>query len=78
MNANAMLHADHSLRLANERMQELHRESAIARMASADRPSRNPIGRIAAAVSSIREAILVVDTDRAPKLPSLTDYPYRS
>lgn len=78
MNAYGMVLGQDALRVANEKMQQLHREADIERMASASRDHRGLIGRIAAAVASVKAALAVVDGDLKPQLPTITDYPYRS
>jgi hypothetical protein len=75
MNAIGMLSAHDALRLANERMQELHREAANERLHSMIRRP-GMFGRIAAAVSSMRASLTTIDADFTT-LPSLSEYPYR-
>ena len=76
MNGFAIFGADEALRMANDRMRELRRESDVRRLIGRNHGA-GLRARIAAAVSSFEAAFTSVDRDFTT-LPSLSEYPYRS
>jgi hypothetical protein len=76
MNALAMVQADLALSLANQRAAELRRQAANERLAER-RPRFGWLREIAGTVSSLPDALAVVDGDRLVA-PHLSDYPYRA
>jgi hypothetical protein len=76
MNAYALLAADEALRVANQRIAELHREARNERLARASRPRRSVRVAIRTVLSTIRRAIPSLDA-APPALPRLANYPYR-
>jgi hypothetical protein len=77
MTAFAMYAADEALRVANQRLAELRRESENQRLvAGRRRPHRLLLDTVRAALSSLRSGLKAVDG--APlATPRLADYPYR-
>jgi hypothetical protein len=77
MTAFAMYAADEALRVANERLAELRRESENQRLVTGRRrPHRMFLGTVRAALSSLRPRLEAVD-GAALATPRLADYPYR-
>jgi hypothetical protein len=74
MNAIGALYADQALRLANERMVRDQRESAVSRSFSVAGGRSERLNGLRRLVLQARAA-LVVDVE--PRLPALSDYPYR-
>lgn len=74
MSPMASIHADHALRLANERLDGLRAEARLQHSASAQRRGR--FGSLRQVMASVRAAFREVEVDR-PTV-RLTDYPYRA
>jgi hypothetical protein len=68
--------AEQALRLANERTDAYRREAEIDRLVAAA-PRRSRFSAIPEALASIRATLSSVDSDGAPILPKLKDYPTR-
>jgi hypothetical protein len=72
----AFIQADIALRLANERAAELRQQAANERLAERG-PRFRWLREIVGAVSSLPNALTVIDDDRLVT-PHLSDYPYRA
>jgi hypothetical protein len=77
MNAYAMFAADEALRVANQRLAELRRETRNQRLAAATSPRSSFAEAVGSALGSVRSALAPID-NHAPATPALADYPYRS